>query len=145
MSLGALSDRLLSRGEDMRPIVERAVYRSAVDSEERDVHRVMRGKIAVTRAAPSVLDGLITVPIREDTRGARGASSARVFEVLPCSAVSQASWGKHKIRARMEDVPRDVGHDSEKLDEVPRDLEDVSPPVELDIYVVVVRVSTHSS
>ena len=50
MILGALSDRLLSRGEDMRQIVERAVYRSAVGSEERDVHRVIRRKIAVTRA-----------------------------------------------------------------------------------------------
>ena len=45
---------------------------------------------------------------------------------------------------RMEDVPREVRHDLEKLEEVPRDLENVSPPVKLD-YEVVVRVFTHTS
>ena len=49
MILGVLSDRLLSRSEDTRQIVERAVYRSDVDSEERDIHHVIRRKIAVTR------------------------------------------------------------------------------------------------
>ena len=45
---GALRHRLSSRGEDTRQIVERAVYASAVDLEGRDIHHVIRRKIAVT-------------------------------------------------------------------------------------------------
>ena len=39
---GGLVDRLSSCGEDTRQIVERVVYRSAVDSEERDIHQYRR-------------------------------------------------------------------------------------------------------
>ena len=117
---GALNDRLSSPGEDTRQIVECVVYGSAVESEGRDIHHVIRRKIAATRAAPGVLDGLAAIPIREDTEEARGVSSYRVFEVLPCNTISRASWRKHKIYARMEDVPREVEHHLEKLEEVPQ-------------------------